>query len=60
MSEVAQLGVRAARARLNHEGEEEVVRLLHELHRVAEVARQPHYQLHLVSDDADSEGGEAE
>jgi hypothetical protein len=59
MSEVAQLGVRAARAQLNHEAEE-VLSLLNELHRVAEVARQPHYQLHLVSDDADSERGEAE
>lgn len=58
--EVSRIGVAAARAKLNHD-EEELLRLLHELHRVAQVDRTPNYQLHLVrNDETDSEGGETE
>jgi hypothetical protein len=58
--EVSRIGVAAAKARLNND-EVELLRLLRELHRVADVERTPNYQLHLVRDEGpDSEGGETE
>jgi hypothetical protein len=67
--EVSRIGVAAAKAQLNHKPDE-VVRLLHELHRVGQEAvesARPQRQLHLVADerewegdDPDSEGGETE